>query len=75
MADVGNPGRIATGVVPTAPRQIGLPGFSATPRHDPEDTRAIAEYNQRLNAHPQLVTATVPLRDGVAISVKRAIGL
>jgi predicted O-methyltransferase YrrM len=48
-----------------------VPGFVATPQRDAADTRAIAEYNQRLNAHPQLVTATVPLRDGVAISVKR----
>ena len=39
-----------------------------------EDTRAIAEYNERLNAHPQLMTATVPLRDGVAISVKKRDG-
>jgi predicted O-methyltransferase YrrM len=48
-----------------------VPGFIATPQRDAADTRAIAEYNERLNAHPQLVTATVPLRDGVAISVKR----
>ena len=33
---------------------------------------AIAEYNERLNAHPRLMTATVPLRDGVSISVKRS---
>ena len=32
---------------------------------------AIAEYNQRLNTHPRLITSIVPLRDGVAISVKR----
>jgi predicted O-methyltransferase YrrM len=38
-----------------------------------DDTRAIADYNERLNAHPQLLTATVPLRDGVAISAKRRI--
>jgi predicted O-methyltransferase YrrM len=31
----------------------------------------IAEYNERLVRHPQLVTSIVPLRDGVAISVKR----
>jgi predicted O-methyltransferase YrrM len=48
-----------------------VPGFVAVPKRDPEDTRAIAEYNDRLNAHPRLMTATVPLRDGVAISVKR----
>ena len=32
--------------------------------------RDFAGYNQRLTAHPQLMTAIVPLRDGVAISVK-----
>ena len=48
-----------------------VPEFDS-PKRDDADTRAIAEYNERLNAHPTLVTATVPLRDGVAISVKRA---
>jgi predicted O-methyltransferase YrrM len=48
-----------------------VPGFAETPTKNVEDTRAIVEYNQRLNAHPALLTATVPLRDGVAISVKR----
>jgi predicted O-methyltransferase YrrM len=49
-----------------------VPGFSAHPEQNPEDTRAIAEYNERLAAHPQLQTAIVPLRDGVSISVKRS---
>jgi predicted O-methyltransferase YrrM len=48
-----------------------IPGFSPRPRHSPEDTRAVADYNVRLNRHPQLLTATIPLRDGVALSVKR----
>jgi predicted O-methyltransferase YrrM len=48
-----------------------VPGFRDRPQRDAGDTRAIAEYNERLNHHPQLMTATVPLRDGVAISVKR----
>lgn len=47
------------------------PGF-AKPEADDENTRAIAEYNQRVAAHPQLLTAIVPLRDGVSISVKRS---
>jgi predicted O-methyltransferase YrrM len=47
------------------------PGFKKKPTRDPADTKAIAEYNERLNAHPELMTAIVPLRDGVAISVKR----
>ena len=49
-----------------------VPGFVARPQRDPGDTRAIAEYNERLAAHPQLITSIVPMRDGVAISVKRA---
>ena len=49
-----------------------VPGFITTPRRDAQDTLAIAEYNERLNAHPQLITATVPLRDGVAISVRKS---
>ena len=48
-----------------------VPGFLPKPVRDENDTRAIAEYNQRLAAHPDLITATVPLRDGVSISVKR----
>jgi predicted O-methyltransferase YrrM len=47
-------------------------GFVAVPKRDAEDTRAIADYNERLNRHPQLITATVPLRDGVSISVKKS---
>jgi predicted O-methyltransferase YrrM len=46
------------------------PGFAAA-KPDDENTRAIAAYNERLAAHPQLTTAIVPLRDGVSISVKR----
>ena len=49
-----------------------VPGFAATSRHDAADTRAIAEYNERLASHPQLVTTIVPLRDGVSISVRRS---
>jgi predicted O-methyltransferase YrrM len=50
-----------------------VPGFVAEPKRNVEETRAIADYNERLNTHPELVTTTVPLRDGVAISVKRSI--
>ena len=49
-----------------------VPGFSASPQKNPDDARAIAEYNERVAAHPQLTTAIVPLRDGVSISVKRS---
>jgi predicted O-methyltransferase YrrM len=48
-----------------------VPGFNAKPSHNANDTRAIAEYNERLSRHQQLMTAIVPLRDGLAISVKR----
>jgi len=47
-----------------------VPGFVARPSRDAQDTRAIAEYNERISTHPQLVTSIVPLRDGVAVSVK-----
>jgi len=47
------------------------PGFVAEPQRDPSDTRAIADYNARVAAHPALVTSIVPLRDGVSISVKK----
>jgi len=48
-----------------------VPGFVAKPKRDADDTRAIAAYNERLNAHPRLMTATIPLRDGLAVSVKK----
>jgi predicted O-methyltransferase YrrM len=47
-----------------------VPGYVDAPRHDPAETRAIAAFNERLNTHSRLMTATVPLRDGLAISVK-----
>lgn len=46
-------------------------GFVDTPRHEASRTAALVAYNERLAAHPSLLTATVPIRDGVAISVKR----
>ena len=50
-----------------------VPGFVNTPTRNADDTRAISAYNERLASHPQLLTAIVPLRDGVAISVKRTV--
>jgi predicted O-methyltransferase YrrM len=47
-----------------------VPGFKPKGEHDPEDTRAIGDYNERVASHPHLTTAVVPLRDGVSISVK-----
>jgi predicted O-methyltransferase YrrM len=48
-----------------------VPGYVDPPRRPSADTAAIAEYNQRIASHPQLLSSIVPLRDGVAISVKR----
>ena len=48
-----------------------VPGFLARPARDAADTRAIAEYNERVAAHPALVSSVVPLRDGLSVSVKK----
>ncbi len=48
------------------------PGFVETPTRDPADTQAIADYNARVAARPDLLTSIAPLRDGVSISVKTA---
>jgi predicted O-methyltransferase YrrM len=48
-----------------------VPGFTASRQRDPEDGAAIARYNEQIYSHPLLLTSIVPLRDGVAISVKR----
>jgi predicted O-methyltransferase YrrM len=47
-----------------------VPGFLNAPQRNDADTRAISEYNERISKHPSLLTSIVPLRDGVAISVK-----
>ena len=47
-----------------------VPGFTGSPQRDPRDTEAIAAYNERINTHPMLMTATIPLRDGLAIAVR-----
>jgi caffeoyl-CoA O-methyltransferase len=49
-----------------------VPGFVPTPQQDAAETRAIAAYNEQLSAYPGLLTTIVPLRDGVAISVKQS---
>jgi predicted O-methyltransferase YrrM len=52
-----------------------VPGYaesSKPPAERDESTRAIAEYNERVAAHPSLLTTVLPLRDGVSISVKHA---
>jgi predicted O-methyltransferase YrrM len=50
-----------------------VPGLAVKRTHDAADTRAIVEYNERLTRHPRLMTAIVPLRDGVAISAKKLV--
>jgi predicted O-methyltransferase YrrM len=48
-----------------------VPGLVASPARDPEDTKAIADYNDQLASHPDLITTVIPLRDGVALSAKK----
>jgi predicted O-methyltransferase YrrM len=47
-----------------------VPGYVVPPRRDATDTRAIAEYNQRLSTDPRVSTSVIPLRDGLSVSVK-----
>lgn len=49
-----------------------VPGFAAHPANDAESGAAIASYNRRLSDDPRLLTSIVPLRDGLAISIKRS---
>ena len=48
-----------------------VPGLVTPPLRPPDETEAIATYNQRLVADPRLVTSLLPVRDGIAMSVKR----
>ena len=48
-----------------------VPGYLPKPARNADDTRAIKEYNERIAAHPALITSVIPLRDGVSISVKK----
>jgi predicted O-methyltransferase YrrM len=48
-----------------------VPGFETDAPQRDTDTTAIARYNERLARDERLITSVVPLRDGVAISVKR----
>lgn len=47
-----------------------VPGFVDAPARPEADTRAVSAHNERLASDPRLLTTIVPLRDGVAISVK-----
>ena len=48
-----------------------VPGLPQASGSSDDATRAIAEYNARVATHDALLTAIVPLRDGVSISTKR----
>jgi predicted O-methyltransferase YrrM len=48
-----------------------VPGFNTKPKQNAADAVAIAAYNTQIHSHPSIVTSIVPLRDGVALSVKR----
>jgi predicted O-methyltransferase YrrM len=47
-----------------------VPGYVREPRRRPEDTAAIALYNERLAADPRLTVTWLPVGDGVAIAIK-----
>ena len=47
-----------------------VPGLVAPPVRAVDETAAIAAYNERLAADPRLVTSFLPVRDGLAMSVK-----
>jgi caffeoyl-CoA O-methyltransferase len=47
-----------------------VPGMMASQPRDPEDTKALAEYNTRLSGDPRFHTVWLPVGDGVAISTK-----
>lgn len=48
-----------------------VPGFATRRTRGAADRQAISEYNERISRHPALMTVIVPLRDGVAVSVRR----
>jgi predicted O-methyltransferase YrrM len=47
-----------------------VPGFVDQPSRPPDVTQAIAAFNRRLASDTRVKTAFVPLRDGLAISVR-----
>jgi len=49
-----------------------VPGYITEPKRPAEDTKAVQTFNERVAAHPELITTIVPLRDGVSVSVKSA---
>ena len=47
-----------------------IPGYVVTPQKNPDDTAAIAVFNQRLAAQPRLYTSILQVGDGVSVSIK-----
>jgi predicted O-methyltransferase YrrM len=47
-----------------------VPGYTDTPHRKPEDTAAIARYNERLASDARLATSWLPVGDGVAVAIK-----
>ncbi|MGE0816739.1 MAG: O-methyltransferase [Vicinamibacterales bacterium] len=47
-----------------------VPDLVEAPVKPPEQTAAIADYNQRLAADPRFTTSWLPVGDGVAVSVR-----
>jgi len=48
-----------------------VPGFASKRGHAADQTAAIAAYNEALASETRLLTSWLPLRDGVAISVRK----
>lgn len=48
-----------------------IPGLVNPPRRSADETKAIATYNQQLAADSRLVTSFLPIRDGVAMSIRK----
>ena len=47
-----------------------IPGYIVSSKHRPEDTAAIATYNQKLATDPSVYTTFLSTGDGVAVSTK-----
>lgn len=48
-----------------------IPGVMRQPDGESDEARAIREFTERVMHHPALATTIIPLRDGVALSVRR----
>lgn len=48
-----------------------VPGLVSLPNRSTEETKAIATYNQQLATDARLLTSFLPLRDGVAMSIRK----